>query len=149
MQNQHTVVLEKFIEKTLDAAESPNPRRPMSKSFLQHNLFFSDYQPLSVIGSWMKLLQSMFSTFVEIETIGTSYEGRPIRALRVGKPNPDVQKPVIVVTGASHAREWISVSTVCYMAYSLITGYGRNSKGVDSMVEDYDWVFIPTLNVDG
>ncbi|KAI5840041.1 hypothetical protein DFP73DRAFT_559920 [Morchella snyderi] len=114
------------------------------------NLFFQNYQPPSVILPWMKLLESLFPGFVEVFSIGKSYEGREIQALRVGtKDISGNKKLTIIVAGAAHAREWISVSTVCYLAYSLISRYGKRDMGINTIVDHFDWVFIPTLNVDG
>ncbi|TGZ84340.1 hypothetical protein EX30DRAFT_354015 [Ascodesmis nigricans] len=151
MHDQHSTLVKNVTEVALNTEPSARGRREMEKAALQHNLFFAEYQPLSVITSWMKFLQSMFPGFVSIESIGDTFEGRPIQALKVGshRGDSDEPKPIIVITGASHAREWISVSTVAYMAYSLVTGYGKGMKGIDAMVDKYDWVFIPTLNVDG
>ncbi|KMU78175.1 zinc carboxypeptidase A [Coccidioides immitis RMSCC 3703] len=91
----------------------PNPHHAFSPSVQQssetQNIFFQDYQPLSVIIPWMRLLASMFST---------------------------------------HVRLWIGVSTVNYVAYSLITGYGK-SRAITKLVEEFDWVLIPTMNPDG
>ena len=85
--------------------------------------------------------------------IGISYEGRDIPALRVGVHPTNSEQQVsprktIIVAGGSHAREWISTSTVNYIAYSFITAYGK-SKSMTKLLETYDWVFIPTLNPDG
>lgn len=86
-------------------------------------------------------------------SIGTSYEGRDISALRVGVHPTNSEKPSsprksIIITGGSHAREWISTSTVNYVAYSMITAYGK-SHWTSKILEEFDWIFIPTLNPDG
>lgn len=114
-----------------------------------NNLFFQDYQPLSVIENWMKLLESLFPTYVQVVSLGHSYEGREILGLRVGvRPKEGERKKAIVVSGAAHAREWISVSTVSYVAYSFISNHEKD-KATSDLVEAFDWIFIPTLNVDG
>lgn len=95
----------------------------------------------------------MFPTHVRKISIGLSYEGRDIPALRVGVHPTNSDKPngprkTIIIAGGSHAREWISTSSVNYVAYSIITGYGR-SKSITKLLENFDLVFIPTLNPDG
>ena len=79
---------------------------------------------------------------------------REIQALRVGvRPSPSSKGPAtarktIVIAAGSHAREWISTSTVNFVAYSFVTGYGR-SREITRLLEKFDFVFIPTINPDG
>ena len=116
-------------------------------------LFFREYQPLSVMTPWMKLMASLFPSHVQLISIGTSYEGRDIHALRIGvrsanDTEPSKPRHTILVSGGSHAREWIATAAANYAAYSLITRYGKYPV-VTRMVDEFDWVFIPSLNPDG
>ncbi|KAK1237505.1 hypothetical protein MKX08_003130 [Trichoderma sp. CBMAI-0020] len=115
------------------------------------NLFFQDYQPLPVIIRWMRLLEAMFPSYVKYITIGKSFEGREIPALHVGVPqlaDPSKPRKMIVVTGGLHAREWISTSTVNYVAWSFITSFGKEPM-ITKLLNHFDIVFIPAVNPDG
>ena len=98
-------------------------------------------------------MQALFPTHVRIISVGKSYEGRNISALKLGthptnNDEPTEPRQTVLINGGLHAREWISVSTVNYIAYSLITSYGRD-KTVTKLLDSFDWVFVPTLNPDG
>ncbi|KAF5006559.1 hypothetical protein FDECE_7062 [Fusarium decemcellulare] len=115
------------------------------------NLFFQDYQPLAVVIRWMRLLEAMFPSYVEYINIGKSFEGRDMPALRVGVPDlrPDApRRKTIVVMGGSHAREWISTTTVNYLAWAFITSYGKE-RMITKLLDEFDIVFIPIANPDG
>ncbi|KAH8908972.1 hypothetical protein BR93DRAFT_926094 [Coniochaeta sp. PMI_546] len=119
------------------------------------NMFFRNYQPLSVITSWLKLLEAMFPSHVELITIGTSYEGRDILGIRLGAgQDSDTARPegekrkTILITGGIHAREWISTSSVNYLIWSLTTAYGKEHL-VTKLLESFDVVLVPVVNPDG
>ncbi|KAI5302011.1 putative metallocarboxypeptidase ecm14, partial [Ascosphaera pollenicola] len=122
------------------------------------NLFFKDYQPLSVIHPWMSLLSSIFSTHVRLLTIGHSAQGRPIKAFRIGQhpTNRDSAhsssqtgpRKTVVVIGGQHAREWITVSSASWVAWWLATEFGR-SREVKEMLKEMDFLIVPVMNPDG
>lgn len=141
------------------AIPAPPPRRAdgsftpaLKASDGVDDIFFRDYQPYSVLIPWMRLMASMFNTHVKMINIGISYEGRDIPALKVGVSpklsEENVRRKTILVTGGFHAREWISVSTVTFMAWSLISSYGK-SPGITKLLQEFDFVFVPTANPDG
>jgi extracellular matrix protein 14 len=146
-------------------SHTPNHEQPPHRGFISslhdtktqsgatRELFFQEYQPLSVIQPWLSFMASLFPSYVSKFSIGQSYEGRDIPALRIGVHPTNNDRPLsprktILITGGSHAREWISITTVNYIAYSLITRYGR-FDAVTKLLEEFDFVFVPTLNPDG
>jgi extracellular matrix protein 14 len=118
------------------------------------DVFFQDYQPYSVMVAWMRLIDSMFRGrgLVQMISIGKSYEGRDIPALRVGiRPSEDTpsrRREVVLVTGGIHAREWIATSSVSYVAWSFIQSIDKDPM-INKILERFDIVFIPVLNPDG
>ena len=83
--------------------------------------FFSEYRDLDTIYMWLDLLERSFPNLVKLEHLGKTFEGRELKALHISgnKPESNPEKKTIIVTGGIHAREWISVSTVCWTIYQL------------------------------
>ncbi|KAH8696048.1 putative zinc carboxypeptidase [Talaromyces proteolyticus] len=155
LQNEHTLLIEDLSGLIYASYPSRNfvqlNRNSLFRSSSATDLFFSDYQPFSVILHWMRLMQSMFPSHVQLINVGVTAEGRDIPAFRLGvRPLGSAQEPrkTVLVIGGSHAREWISTSTVAYIAFKLMTEYG-NSPTITRLLEELDWIFVPTINPDG
>lgn len=140
-----------YPEHSTQKCLSTNSHKVIAQPDQGRELFFHEFQPLSVIYPWLRFMASAFPGHAERITIGTSTEGREIAGLRLGSQTTsadDEARKTVLITGGSHAREWISVSTANYVAYSLMTRYGRY-PGVTKFLDTYDVVIIPTLNPDG
>ncbi|KAI1609634.1 zinc carboxypeptidase [Exophiala viscosa] len=119
------------------------------------DLFFQDYQPLSVLYPWLRLIASLFPAHATLISIGQSAEGRDIPALKLGRRSdnngdPHTKRRTLLVVGGSHAREWIAISTTAFVAYNLVTRYGHPQYStVTKLLNHFDVVFVPVLNPDG
>lgn len=148
--------LSKAVLDTFPATRDSHDDRYQPGAGMPHDLFFENYQPLSVIYPWLRQLASMFPERTQLFTIGTSYEGRDIPALRLGielpndDPHKDEKRHTIVITAGSHAREWISTSTATYLLRGLLHNFDLYHHDViEKLLTHYDFIFIPVLNPDG
>lgn len=56
-----------------------------------------------------------------------------------------VTKPVVLIDGGIHAREWISVATAIYCIHQLTEEWARNA----GVLSKLDFVIVPVVNADG
>jgi len=106
---------------------------------------YTRYHTYDEVWEWMELMAGSNSNLEKVQ-IGTTYQGRPILALRTkrdnsNKPGDNSNKPVIFVDALAHAREWISTAASIYAFNKIFNS--------DSLLKDVDWIFVPMVNVDG
>lgn len=112
-------------------------------------IFFEDYRPLETINAWLDIIQQTFPDYVKIEEIGETYEYRTYKVIHFSIPDSDPShkhRKTIVVTGGVHAREWISVSSVLYLLYAMLSYYNDHPSDYYTQL---DFMFIPVTNPDG
>ncbi|NOZ07901.1 MAG: hypothetical protein GXO91_03360 [FCB group bacterium] len=81
--------------------------------------------------------------------IGTTYQNRPIYAVRISdNPDLDEGEPEILYTSLHHAREPQSIMTVLFFMYHLVENYGVDPE-ITALVDSRDMWFIPMVNPDG
>ncbi|XP_050697047.1 carboxypeptidase B-like [Eriocheir sinensis] len=104
---------------------------------------WTSYHTYDEINDWLASLVSTYPTLCSIEAVGTSYEGRTMNLLTIGKGGAD--KPGIFIDGGIHAREWISPATVTFMVNELVT----NSATYDDILSNVNFYVMPAINPDG
>ncbi|XP_063971409.1 carboxypeptidase B-like [Lytechinus pictus] len=108
---------------------------------------YTDYNTLDSINSWMDDFALSYPNLVEVVDVGSSYEGRTIRALKISGGTGG--KPVAWYEGGIHAREWISPATIIYMTKLLVEGYVANDLNARDILDNLDVYMLPVYNVDG
>ncbi|EAP99633.1 carboxypeptidase T precursor [Janibacter sp. HTCC2649] len=109
----------------------------------------TSYRHLADYNAEMTALAAKYPTKVKPLTLSrSSVLGKPIRGIEItdGAANVNDGKPVFLIMGAHHAREWPSAEHSMEFAYDLLeSGDARNAgllKGVRTIV-------VPVVNVDG
>ncbi|TYZ69053.1 hypothetical protein PybrP1_011745 [[Pythium] brassicae (nom. inval.)] len=112
------------------------------------NAFFDCWRTADEIFAFLDtLVAENPTTFSKTASISTSYEGRAIPAYKISTGGAG--KKVIYTQGLIHAREWHAGSTTFYAIAALLDGLRNADATITSLVDQYDWVFVPIVNIDG
>lgn len=112
---------------------------------LGHNITFDSFYNLYEIYEYIDRLPQERSDFVEVINIGYTFEGAPLKIVKIS-PDKNVQPPNTVwIDGGIHGREWISVSSVLYVIHRLI--YERDS--LEAHMKNTEFHILPIVNPDG
>ncbi|RVE53889.1 hypothetical protein evm_001551 [Chilo suppressalis] len=109
----------------------------------RNSMNWYEYQTLDGIYAWLDDLISNHSNVVTAITAGHSYEGRPIRGLKISH-GPG--RRAVFLEGGIHAREWISPATVNFITNELLKS---DDELTNAAARDYDWYLFPVTNPDG
>lgn len=78
-----------------------------------------------------------------------TWEGRPVVGIEItGNPSTSDGKPVFVMLGAHHAREWPSAEHTIEFAYDLLRNYGVDAR-TTVLVDSVRTIIVPVVNPDG
>lgn len=109
--------------------------------------FFESYHTWTEVHEYIEGLASEFPSLSAVSTIGNTYEGKPIKIITLST-KPGAGKPTLWYDGGLHAREWVTVSTVTYLADFILRGYGKDADATN-LLDTYDVIICPILNIDG
>ena len=85
---------------------------------------------------------------VSVDTLGKSYEGRPMIAVKIGAKDDSPQRPNVLFMATYHAREWAATEMALRLIKYLAAPPGSNPR-VDSLVQTRDIWILPVANPDG
>ncbi|GBN00906.1 Carboxypeptidase A1 [Araneus ventricosus] len=108
---------------------------------------FGKYNEYDKVVALIESLAANNPSVAKLETVGKSYENRPIYNLKISSGKSD-NKPAIMMECGVHAREWSSVATGAYLVNKLITQYGKDAQ-VTKLVDTYEFNVIVESNPDG
>uniref|UniRef100_A0A182QAV5 Zinc carboxypeptidase A 1 n=1 Tax=Anopheles farauti TaxID=69004 RepID=A0A182QAV5_9DIPT len=115
-----------------------------SRPSLRKNTFGWDaYYRVDAMYGWLDSLVASYPGVVSPLNIGNSFEGRPIKGVKVSYK---AGNKGVFMEGLIHAREWVSGATVTWVLNELLTS---TDPKVRSIAENYDWYFFPVTNPDG
>lgn len=92
-------------------------------------------------------LEKAYPHAISSQSIGTSYFGREIWAVKLGNGSKH-----ILITGAHHGREWLTSNLIMKMMDLYADAYTNKRKlfGIDSrLLDEISIWFIPMMNPDG
>jgi carboxypeptidase T len=105
----------------------------------------SGYHSPESLNDDMSDLARKYKDIAELRVIGTSVEGRPLQALRLGERRNSDRKVLLV--GCHHAREWISVEVPLLLAQRILENAQTTEIGAWLAAGEI-WV-APMVNPDG
>jgi hypothetical protein len=109
------------------------------------------YRRLPDYSAEMKTLAQQNTDLVKPFTLPhPSVLGRPVEGLEITtNPNARDGKPVFLMVGMHHAREWPSSELTLEWAYELIKDYRANTENVRSLLAQTRVIVVPVVNPDG
>ncbi|XP_052872171.1 zinc carboxypeptidase-like [Anopheles cruzii] len=101
------------------------------------------YYRTDAIYAWLDGLVATYPGIVTPLNVGNSYEGRPIRGVKVSYKSGN---KAVFMESLIHAREWVSGATVTWVLNELLTS---PDASVRQIAENFDWYVFPVANPDG
>ncbi|CAG9559453.1 unnamed protein product [Danaus chrysippus] len=108
---------------------------------------FEDYPRYGDIIDYMERIARNNSSIVTVVNAGNSFEGRPVKYLKISTTNfTDTSKPIYFLEATMHAREWVTTQAALYTIHRLIEDL--KTEDMD-LIQGIDWIIFPVVNPDG
>lgn len=111
----------------------------------QRFLFGYRYHKFDEFLLWMTNLEETNPSLAKVVNYGTSKEGRPLQAIRIGKEGA---KGTLLITAATHGDELITSEVIMDFVNRLVLGYGNEDR-ITRLLDSLEIYFVPVVNPDG
>ncbi len=106
------------------------------------------YHTYAELNTELEQLVTDYPDFAQKSSIGTSVEGRELWMIKISdNVNDEEDEPDVVLLGAHHAREWISVEVPLMIAEHLLQNY--SDPQIKNVVDGAQIWIVPMVNPDG
>lgn len=109
--------------------------------------FYERYHSLEDIYYWINRTAHDNPNTVKVILVGSSYEKRPLYALKLSFNNGTNKKAMWIDCGI-HAREWVSPAFCLWFVYYSLSFYSIN-QDITDILDNMDVYVLPVLNPDG
>ncbi len=100
----------------------------------------------------MRSVASKNPQLAKLVTLGTTYQGREILAIKLtqgARDVPDGSRPAVLYSATQHAREWISTEVNRRLMQWYIERWRANDKEIKRLLKDTELWFVLVANPDG
>lgn len=104
------------------------------------------YHNYSSVESELQGWAKNYSQLAQLETYGTTAQGRKLYALRLGTPG--ASKPELMISAATHGDELITVEVLMALVKELLEGYGKDQR-LTKMLDEHVLYILPMSSPDG
>lgn len=124
-----------------------NPIHQNPEGQTHRTMNFDRYWTYDEIASYMRQMEASYPSISRVEQMGRTEEGRDILGIRIGDPErlADGSLPVVLITAAANARDWITAMSAVNLMHMLLDQYAIYREIVDNL----EWFIIPVANPDG
>ncbi len=110
----------------------------------------ASYHTYASMTQELRALEAAHPDMVRVESLGKTYEGRDIWAVKLSDDaaTNDSSEPDVLIMGGLHAREIMGVEVPLYLLDYLVRSYGLN-ESCTTLVNTREIWFVPMANPDG
>jgi len=112
--------------------------------------FSSGYHDVDDIHQRMEALAAKHSDRAQTVDLGTSVEGKAVKALQINGDKPGAAE--IIILGGQHAREWIAPAALLHAASQLLeeqAELGESAQPLRRAIDSFKITLVPLMNPDG